>query len=340
MTPPTSGSGSPYREEEPHMNKLLRAIELAVDEVFEDTDRSITRLEQEKLCYFAVNEFDLPVTYSWYLAGAYTKVAGEPDDAPGRMKVDTPELSHDPGESSDVREYRDYFATEEFFGDYTLQKIWYTGRYEFLRDFYEACAPEEYTELYLASTDIREQLVELDDTLEKETTNHSLADYGGGSDEGVLPEADERELRLAISDLHLELAQIDELAEIVSPVTRATDVLEQVFAQLTELDSITRNQEVVLDDLAKFFYYCVWMYPALYISAQTAEGPNRHHLIGEHASRFEEFHEKLLSRQDQLHERCIGAGLYPDPGHHSRQVDEEQMAHLHEMAREVMEGIE
>jgi hypothetical protein len=32
--------------------------------------------------------------------------------------------------------------------------------------------------------------------------------------------------------------------------------------------------------------------------------------------------------------------LYPRAGHHSRRVDEEQMAHLHDMAREVLEGTE
>lgn len=339
MAPPTSDPGSPYREEEPYMNKLLRAIELAINEVINEQTREITRLEQEKLCYFAVIEFDLPITYSWYLAGAYTKVTGEPNDAPGRMTVDTQGLSQDPGESEDVRVYRDYFATEEFCKDYNLKKIWYTDRFEFLRDFYGECAPSEYTNLYIASTDIREQLLHLDDTLERETRNSSLSEFGGGSDEGVLTHVDEKEFRLSVSDLHLELAQIYDFSEIVEPITRGTDVLEQVFAQLTKLDSISRDQEVVLDDLAAFFYYTVWMYPALYISVQTAEGPNRHHLIEEHATRFEKFHEQLLSHQTQLRERCIGAGLYPEAGHHSQKVDEEQIAHLHEMAKEVIESV-
>lgn len=340
MAPPTSGSNSPYHEEEPYADALLRGIELAVEEVLEEPNRNITRTEQEKLCYFAIKEFDLPITYSWYLAGAYTKVAGEPDNVPGRMAVDTPGLPQDQGETSDVRQYRDYFATEEFFNGYDLQEIWYTNKFDFLRDFYRECAPDEYTDLYIASTDIREQLETLDETIERDTTNHSLTDFGGGSDEGLLSESDEKEFRLSISDLHIELAQIDDLADIVDLVTRGTDVIEQVLAQLTTLESTTTDQEAALQDLAPYFYYGIWRYPALYISAQTAEGPNRHHLVEEHATRFTNFHEELLSRQTRMRDRYTETGLYPKAGYHSRKVDDEQVAHLHEVAKEVIEGME
>ncbi|WP_241768031.1 hypothetical protein [Haloferax sp. ATB1] len=340
MTPPTPGTNNPYREEEPYADALLRGIELAVEDVFDGPGRNITRTEQEKLCYFAIKEFDLPVTYSWYLAGAYTKVAGEPDNAPGRMTTNTGGVRRDHGETEEVQQYRDYFASEVFFDDYDLRKVWYTGKFDFLRDFYQECAPDEYTDLYLTSTDIREHLETLDETIEQETTNHSLSDFGGGSQEGLLSESDERKFRLLISDLHLELAEIDELSEIVDLVTRGTDVIEQVFAQLTTLESISSEQETVLQDLAPYFYYDVWRYPALYISTQTAKGPNRHHLIEEHADRFTSFHEDLLSRRNRLSERCADADLYPRAGHHSQRVDEEQMAHLHEMAREVLEGTE
>jgi hypothetical protein len=340
MTPPTPGANNPYSEEEPYADALLRGIELAVEDVFDDPGRNITRTEQEKLCYFAIKEFDLPVTYSWYLAGAYTKVAGEPDNAPGRMTTNTGGVRRDHGETEEVQQYRDYFASEVFFDDYDLREVWYTGKFDFLRDFYQECAPEEYTDLYLTSTDIREYLETLDETIEQETTNHSLSDFGGGSQGGLLSESDEQEFRLLISDLHLELAEIDDLSEIVDLVTRGTDVIEQVFAQLTTLESISSEQETVLQDLAPYFYYDVWRYPALYISTQTAEGPNRHHLVEEHADRFTSFHEDLLSRRNRLSERCADADLYPRAGHHSQRVDGEQMAHLHEMAREVLEGSE
>lgn len=322
------------------MNKLLRGIELAVDEVLNDPGRPITRLEQEKLCYFAIEEFDIPVTYSWYLAGACTKVAGEPSAAANRLNTPSTSLREDTGEDPDVRQYRDYFASTEFFPNYTLRDIWFMGKYEFLRDFYEHCAPEEYLDLYLASTNIREQLENIEDLVQHEITHHSLSEWGGGSDGGVLSESDEREFRLLISDLHIEISEIDDLTETISVVTRGTDVLEQVFAQLTTLDSISREQSVVLDDLAAYFYDDVWRYPALYISTQTAKGPNDYHLKGEHATKFTEFHEGLLSTANRMRNRCMDVGLYPNIGHHAGQVDENVGNHLNSVMKEYIEETE
>jgi len=79
------------------------------------------------------------------------------------------------------------------------------------------------------------------ETIEQETTNHSLSDFGGGSQEGCCLNQTSKEFRLLISDLHLELAEIDDLSEIVDLVTRGTDVIEQVFAQLTTLESISKR---------------------------------------------------------------------------------------------------
>lgn len=340
MAPPSPDPNSPYGEEEPTANALLRGIELAVDDVIDSVDRKITRTEQEKLCYFAIQEFDLPITYSWYLAGAYTRVAGEPDDAPTRKLTDKAGYTQDYGEDEEVQKYRNFFASETFFDDYDLERVWYTGKFEFLRDFYQEYADDEYTDLYLASTNIRECLENLDDTLERDNTNHSLADFGATSETNLLSKSDEKEFRLYVSDLHLELAQIDELTEITSLVTRGTDVLEQVYAKLTALESINKEQEVVLQDIGPYFYYGVWRYPALYISTETAEGPNKQHLIEDHERRFSEFHEELLSRKAHLQERCNNVGLYPDAGHHTNRVDDEQVAHLHEMSKEVIQGDE
>lgn len=334
MTPPTNGSNTPYSEEEPHADEILRGLQLALDSEFGDSHRPITRLEQEKLCYFAVKEFDVPITYSWYLAGAYPKVAGDPDNAPGRISTNTPGFQQDHGESEDVRKYQEYFLTEEFFSGYELRDIWFTERFEFLCDFYEACAPDDYTELYITSTKLREKLRNVDDTTEQ----RSLTSFTSDSEEGLISEEKEDEFRLLISDLHLELAQIDELDEIVDVVTQGTDIIEQVWAQLTAIDSLNQTQKTILDDLGAYFYYTVWRYPSLYISTQTAEGPNSHHLVEEHATLFIDFHEELISESERMQRRCHEHGLYPEIGYHSSRVDEEQASQLHELAKEVIEG--
>lgn len=322
------------------MNKLLRGIELAVGDVLDNPGRAITRLEQEKLCYFAIKEFDIPITYSWYLAGAYTKASGEPNAAANRLNSPNTSLREDSGEDPDVRMYRDYFTSTEFMFDYTLRDIWYTNKYEFLRDFYEHCAPEEYLDLYLVSTNIREQLENINDLVEEEATHHSLMEWGGGSVESVLSESDEREFRLLISDFYIKIGEIDDLAETINIVTRGTDIIEQVFAQLTTLESVSREQSIVLDDLAAYFYDDVWRYPALYMSTQTAEGPNDFHLRGEHATRFTRFHDDLLSRANRMKNRCMEVGLYPATGHHAGKVDEDVSSHLNTMMKEYIREIE
>jgi len=340
MTPPTNGADSPYSEEEEDMNKLLRGIELAVNQELEDPGRPITRLEQEKLCYFAIEEFDIPITYSWYLAGANTKVAGEPQEAARRVDSSASPQWRDVGEDSEVRQYRDFIASAEFMPGYRLRDVWYTDKFEFLRDFYEHCAPEEFLVLYNISTDIREQLENIDEVVQQEATNHSLSEWSGGADDGVLAATDEQAFRLLISDLHIEISEIDDLTETVSIVTRGTDVIEQVFAHLTELDSISEDQFGVLDDLSPDFYYAVWGYPALYISTQTAEGPNAHHLIQEHAERFTAFHQELVSEADEMREQCIDNDLYPSLGHHSANTDEDIEAHVNTVMMDVIEDTE
>lgn len=322
------------------MNKLLRGIELAVEQVLDDSGRPITRLEQEKLCYFGIKEFEIPITYSWYLAGANTKVGGEPSKAARRMESPSSLDWQDVGEDPDVREYRDFFATTEFMPDYTLRDIWYTDKFEFLRDFYEHCAPEEYLELYLISTDIREKLENIDDIIQQEAENRSLNEWGAGSSDGVIAKTDEREFRLLISDLHLEISHIDDLTETVGVITRATDVIEQVFTHLTEVDSVSQDQFSVLNELSAYFYYDVWRYPALYISTQTAEGPNDYHLIDEHASKFVNYHDDLISEVEQMRTRCVENDLYPDIGHHSASVDENVEAHVGAVMRDIVEDSE
>jgi len=120
-------------------------------------------------------QFDLPVTYSWYLAGAYTKVAGEPDNAPGRMTTNTGGVRRDHGETEEVQQYRDVGQHPRFFDDYDLREVWYTRKFDFLQQSAEECVPDELHRLYLSRLRTSGMHLEtLDETIEQETTNHSL----------------------------------------------------------------------------------------------------------------------------------------------------------------------
>jgi hypothetical protein len=336
MSSISPGSNSPYAEEVDPLNEMLTAIELAVEDAIETPGRKITRTEQEKLCYFLIKEFDVPVTYSWYLAGANTKVTGEPSVNESRIESAGGPIGVDRGHSDAVREYRDYLISTEFFDEYRLVNIWYTEQNEFLADFYQACAPEEYRDLYLISTEIRSKLEAIEETITEGTDNYSLSSFTESGPEPLLDEATEETFRLLISDLHIELSEINDLHEIVPAVTMGTDVIEQVLAQLTTTTSLTPDQQELVSEVFQYFYDDVWRYPAFYISTQTAEGPNHHHLTAEHAERFVNFHKELRAQADQLRSRCEANGLYPDTNHHSNRIDSDQMAHLQELSRDII----
>jgi hypothetical protein len=330
------GSNSPYAEEVGPLNNMLTAIELAVDDAIETPGRRVTRTEQEKLCYFLIEEFDIPVTYSWYLAGANTKITGEPSVNESRVESTSGPVSPDQGYSDEVTRYRNQLVNTEFFPGYSLEDIWYTDKNEFLMDFYEACAPEEYLDLYLISTEIRAKLESIEETITEGTDNYSLSAFTDSGPEPLLDRQTEEKFRLLISDFHLELSEIDDLQEIVPTVTMGTDVIEQVLAQLTTTESLTPDQQELVSEVFQYFYDDVWRYPAFYISTQTATGPNYHHLKEEHAERFINFHKELRAQADQLRSRCEANGLYPPMNHHSERIDDDQMAHLHEVSRDVI----
>lgn len=328
-----------YAEEEETASKLLRAIDLAQKQVIPDPDRAITRLEQEKLCYFAIKEFELPITYSWYIEGAYTRVSGEPDKGNKRIRDRNPSKFEDIGEDPDVLKYRDYFTSTIFFDTYTFKDIWLTERLEFLHDFYTHEAPEQFRELYLASLGIRRSLKTFLRDLSVAASNKSLAEFTDNPPVRTLIDAeDERELREHVSRFHLALTEHDDLQDIIPLVTAGTDIVEQVIAQLTAIDTIDNEQESVIRGVEQFFYSNVWQYPSLFISIQTATGPNRHHLIDEHVTRFTESHEQLHRKIKRQRNHSFQAGLYPDTDQQAEKVDVEIRNHLNSIMVDYLEG--
>lgn len=289
------------------------AIELALDEILDSGERrELTRVEEEKLTHFAIRDLDLELTYSWYLAGVSTVASANPDTRSrmhagpgfGALKAEQPVDDH-------IKELQNYFASEEFFSGYTLRDVWFTDKFEFLRDYYGALAPEKYRELYIHSLDLREQLWNLTELLETGRKNASLSDFGGGSSSGLLDQSTENEFRYAVSDFHMDLAGIDELTWLKKDVVRGTDVFERVYAKLTRLDSLSLEQKMLLDELHDYFYAYVWKYPALAISAETASGPNAEALNRRRLIELDGFDERLAAETEMLTEQSRQLGLLP-----------------------------
>jgi hypothetical protein len=51
------------------INELLECLAIAVDDVDEVDVQFANKTKLQKLLYLAIDEFDIPITYSWYLAG-------------------------------------------------------------------------------------------------------------------------------------------------------------------------------------------------------------------------------------------------------------------------------
>ncbi|SEW01231.1 hypothetical protein [Halobacterium jilantaiense] len=310
---PSPADWDDFEQEEELRTDVHLAIDLALDSILDNRGREITAVEEEKLTFFAIRDLNIDLSYSWYLAGGNTEVGPTP----------TPDTSYTPGQqfgtiqqdtptTDRLTRLRNYFRNETFFGDYNLAKVWYTDRYTFLRDYYSKFAPEEYTDLYITSVNIREKLTNLDNLIATESQNATLGDFGGGGSNSLLESADEREIRYLISDFHMDLTATDELSQTKQVVSAGTDLIEQVLFKLTQIEGTTREQRRLLNNLSELFFYYIWKYPALLISADTATGPNEDIIRLNRLQEFERFNQQVESEISRLTDHFYEVGLLPN----------------------------
>jgi hypothetical protein len=340
-------------DEDELREQVLEGLRLALNDEFAAGStvdrRDLTKTEEEKLLYFAIRDFDLPLTYSWYLAGVKTDSdSGSSAQIGSLPSPESPSLTaptdqtESVGESdvpSEVQKYRDYYKETEFFDGYTLKDVVYTEKTEFLCDFYRACTDgcaDEYEDLYVHSTRLREKLEEITTLVEQSEQDITLSNWGGGSDDGLLSRNEEKKFRRLVSELQLELARIDEVEECRTPVREATDEIEIILTKLTHLSSLTDEQKEIVDGLDDFFYWYVWRYPALKISAETATGPKEEELAQRHESKFSVFHHNLGRRTQKLRDNRVKAGFTPSSEEFVENESEAVMVSVHEMSRDVL----
>lgn len=340
MVPPNDSTDISLKEERVIRSKVLHGLKLAVDDELGADSRKLTATEREKFTYFVIRDLDLPLTYSWYLAGAFMHAdpssQSPADDRSGEQEYGG--LHADTQTDSDVQRYRRYFRETEFIEGYHLQQIVYTKQADFLCDFYEKCAPEEYTDLYIHSTELRAELKRLDEYVERDSTNASLSDFGSGIDDGLLSRHREERIRRLVSHLHIDLAQLDGFEKTRGPVSAGTDVIENVLTKLTHLSSINEDQKNLVTTLDDFFYNTVWKFPALKISAETATGPNGGQLETRHSRRFDSFENILPKRANRVANKHRDAGLEPTIEEFTANEEAEDMQFVHELTNDVVDS--
>lgn len=344
MAPPSDEGGISEEEELRVRQKVVDGLGQAIEDVIpDDKQREITKTEREKLIYFAIREFDLPITYSWYLAGAktaYTPAPSTEAPSPEESSLPSPEEFVQPEVSDtdpEVQQYKEFFRSESFFDGYDLGTVYFTANTDFLCDFYEAFADDKYTDLYIESTRLREKLRNLDKEIDRGSSSASLADWGGGTDDGILSRNQEEKIRRQFSTVHMELAQLEGFDKTRQPVTKGTDVIESVLTKLTHLSSLNRDQTDLVLSLGEFFYNYVWKYPALKISVETATGPNADARARQHKEWFDRFDGTLEARIEELSEEHLQAGLAPTIEEFGANEDPEEMVVFHSMTRDVID---
>lgn len=340
MSPPLHDDAV-FDEEEGLRTDVRIAIELALNDVLEQGDRrEITDVEEEKLTHFAIRDLDLQLTYSWYLAGAHTVAQVNPDTRspwqPGRAFGNL--QTEDTNYTEKIRELRAYFRSKEFIPGYTLRNVWFTDRFDFLRDYYRELAPEKYRDLYIHSLDLREWLWDLQKILNKESKNTTLGDFGDGEPAPLLDPSTEEKIRYSVSDFHMDIAGIEELNPTKKEVTKGTGVIERILSKLTRLETTNTEQRMMVSkDIHDFFYYYVWKYPALAISVDTAQGPNAQAITRKRLLEFDGFDETLRTETDNLERKSREMGLLPGVNE-PVSSESKKSAYLHTLLKESIDA--
>ena len=287
------------------IDQLLNCLEEAISTILDVSLNYANKTKIQKLLYLAIDEFDIPVTYSWYLAGAVVPdrsigpsslngqttgpetpngptIPSSTDeyDSDSSPNTESPTDSipvdpimfrddHDEGNTesvdADLSTYVDRETLLDFYRS-EIPTVWHQETMRFLQNFYQEKAPKEYQLLYIESTHLRTHLGELSETVEA----HLDGETPTRSIESL-----RKSIELSISDLHYYLRQDEQLRQTFTVVVDGTDMLEDAILMLDKLpeEEFTQKHLTLLQELQDFFYYYVWKYPCLLISLGDCNRP-------------------------------------------------------------------
>lgn len=278
----------------------------------------------EKFLYEALLETGTlgDVTHSWYLAGPKTEATGTSPNT-DRLVNAYERVAPGPRGSSSFTDERDVYEPNsrvrrfaEFFRDrYELSDKWFTPGGEFLSEFYRRRAPNRYRDLYVAVQRLRNLLSKMDRELyslaSAEAQDTTLAAFGQNTTPTGPSYYDE--VTEVVSRIHLELAGDDALSDVLPAFRSFTDLLEDVFLAVSEMDvdRIGTDQSTAFKSLKRFQFYEAWRLPALVISRETASGPASDELRRERNRTLERERQTFSDRLADQRDACVAAALSP-----------------------------
>jgi len=317
------------------VGQLLDVLEEATDSLPEINESYANKTKIQKLLYFAIDEFEIPITHSWYLAGAVVpdRTIGpnalqttdgptgpngpsapetDSEDAIENVSPVDPILFTDSagsesnlGPSPDLETYVSRSDLLPFYRQ-EITNLWHERTMRFLQNFYQETAPDEYRLLYIESTHLRTHLADLVNAVDAITE--------GGTPEQSIASI-RKSIELSISDLHYYIARHDDLSQTLDVVVEGTDLIEDAVMRLDQHPTadLTPEHRSAIEHLQDFFYYYVWKYPCLLISVDTASGSQADDLRAEQLAAFEEFDDRVLDERSTIAADLASIDLLPGP---------------------------
>lgn len=337
----------------PHPNKEDQILEVvmdglraaAVDMDIQDPWKYSTEIKLQKLVYLAIEQFDLNVTYSWYLAGAMVanervsieaqrgestttgyvqdnQVALENTNTDSTYQTNQ-SLESDSSLNNPSRQEIKHFylnnidevwRSREVKREFdTLESIWYTKGKEFLEIFYQQLAPSKYKQLYLSSLQFRTLLDEISEALEtnsRKTTQSSLVNFGQAT---TIPDRVD-EMKRVGDTIMFEIESQSEFKTCVEPFAAFFEIVIDIYQKLvaSSLDELPSQIGMLFDEFENFYYQMTWKLAATIIGHRTATGPRASMIARSHWNHHESLREKYPEAWKELVDKCSSLDLLID----------------------------
>jgi len=291
-----------YEDEDDLLEDIREGVSIALERTGLASEGYVDDIKLNKLAYFAIQEYDLEITYGWF---KYGPAPYFPDGTSGRGYSTVSPQSPDgirASASSRVPTVDDrYLSPVEYSYFYTddipdeFRRVVTTDTKEYLVLFYDDHAPPTYRDLYKECARLQQTLDRIEEN--DEWLNDATTVYD--------------ELEAGLQATFAEMLRVDQVSESVSAFNDYKRLLKDVVITARKQGEISPEKQQFLEKLIAFFYGTTWEYTANLISRDTVIGANSQDL----AESIEEDLQGLRGRHgrelNSLRERASAFDLLP-----------------------------
>lgn len=290
-----------FEDEEDLLDDIREGVAVALHET--SFGGEVDDIKLNKLAFFPIRNFNLHITYGWFKYGP----APYPVDGATRGKVtyiepkaleeipaaEVPRIPTIDNDYLSPEEYAYYFLHDipsEF------ERIVTTETKEYLEQFYQDYAPEEYKQLYIESARLQQ---DLDTIRDSDDWFEESERYLDSVEEGL-------------NNVYREILKIPSLSEAVGSFQRYNRLLKDILVAANSQSDLAPEQQRFLRKVIDFFYGSTWEHVALLISQDTVTGDNKKILKKSIEDDLQVIRENYDEDIEGLRERAVKFGLLPE----------------------------